>query len=112
MSETFTVAEVALRLKVSPSTVRREIADGRLTARRMRSAIRVSSADLDAYIEALPTWQSANEGTDTRSGSDLAAVVASSARCLLAQHDGTPNTSSERSSRRKSPLWLAANRSG
>lgn len=65
MTETLTVAEVARRLKVSKSTVYREIADGRLVARRVRSrSVRVSSSDLDAYIAGLQIWESASVATD------------------------------------------------
>ena len=47
-----TVAEVARELRVSPATVYREIADGKLAIRQVRRKSFVHRADLDAYLKA------------------------------------------------------------
>jgi len=46
----FTLPEAAFRLRVSVRTVEREIADGKLTAVRIRRAVRISSIELSTYI--------------------------------------------------------------
>lgn len=51
-----TVAETAERLKCSTKTVRRYIADGRLTAYRVGpKMLRVDQADVDRLLRAIPT---------------------------------------------------------
>lgn len=51
-----TVAETAERLKCSTKTVRRYIADGRLTAYRVGpKMLRVDQADVDQLLRAIPT---------------------------------------------------------
>jgi len=52
-----TLRQVADRLKVSLSTVRREILDGRLSAVRIRSLLRVQEAALDAYVRQMEEHQ-------------------------------------------------------
>lgn len=46
-----TVAEVAARLGLCTKTVRRRIADGGLPVHRLGRSLRVSEADLGAYLE-------------------------------------------------------------
>jgi len=48
----WTVSEVATFLKVSPRSVRRYIAEGRLNAYRFGQGYRVSEGDLATFIEA------------------------------------------------------------
>lgn len=55
-----TIAETAERLKCSTKTVRRWIADGRLTAYRVGpKMLRVDLADVDELMRAIPTRRSA-----------------------------------------------------
>ena len=59
-----TLQETASRLRVSVRTVEREIADGKLSAVRVRRRIRISLDALSAYIAvATPKCQSANDTT-------------------------------------------------
>jgi excisionase family DNA binding protein len=46
----FTVGEVALQLNVSPRTVHRWIADRQLVVHRIGRSVRVSVADLKAFL--------------------------------------------------------------
>lgn len=46
--------EVAEQLGVSVKTVRREIRDGRLSARRIRGAVVVLAPEVDRYLAATP----------------------------------------------------------
>lgn len=48
--ELLTLAETALRLKVSLKTVKREVAAGNLPSIRIRSAIRIDPGDVDIYL--------------------------------------------------------------
>jgi excisionase family DNA binding protein len=57
-----TLSEAATRLRVSPSTVRREIADGRLAAVRVRRRILVSPAAIEQYLAACPSAATATAG--------------------------------------------------
>jgi excisionase family DNA binding protein len=49
-SRLLSVATVALRLGVSEKTVRRLVHDGRLTSHRVGRLIRISEADLGAFL--------------------------------------------------------------
>ncbi len=44
-----TVPEAAERLSVSPRTIRRLIAEGKIRAYQIRRAVRISESDLQAY---------------------------------------------------------------
>lgn len=46
----FTVGDIALRLNVSPRTVHRWIADHQLVVHRIGRAVRISDADLRAFL--------------------------------------------------------------
>lgn len=61
-----TVAEVAGRLRVYPSTVRRLIKAGRLPAIRVGRSIRVRERDFDAYTEPNRQWPPTPEETARR----------------------------------------------
>ena len=56
-----TVAEAARQLKVSATTLQREMREGKLIGIRVRGCYRIRQSDLDAYIEQL--CQSASEKT-------------------------------------------------
>ncbi|MCO5121292.1 MAG: helix-turn-helix domain-containing protein [Burkholderiaceae bacterium] len=81
-SPPLTVAEAAKRIGVSTSTVRREIADGRLRATKIRRLVRVDSEEITRYLaqqqETMPC-PSASAGTDVRSELHSVAVAALSA---------------------------------
>lgn len=46
-----TVAEAAAKVGVSPKTIRREIADGKILTRRIRGCVRILDAELARYLE-------------------------------------------------------------
>jgi excisionase family DNA binding protein len=46
----FTIAEIAVRLRVSTRTVRRWIENGDLTAHRFGAAVRIAETDLRAFL--------------------------------------------------------------
>jgi excisionase family DNA binding protein len=50
ISEFMTAKDVAAQLRVSERTVRRLIATGALRVRRVGRAVRISPADLEAYL--------------------------------------------------------------
>jgi excisionase family DNA binding protein len=55
-AQMLTIQNVADRLRCSVDTVRRRIADGRLRALRDGGLIRISEADLTAYIKRSRCW--------------------------------------------------------
>jgi excisionase family DNA binding protein len=74
-----TLPQAARQLAVSERTLRREIADGRLVAVRIRSAYRIRPEDLARYLEAAacPSEKSASDGRF-----DCASAVASALNAL------------------------------
>lgn len=56
---TYTLAETAAEIGVSVKTVRREIRDGNLGARRVRGVVRVLASELDRYLNDAPQIVSA-----------------------------------------------------
>ena len=50
MRVSYTVKEVAQALKVSPITIYRMVSDGRLRAARIGKALRLTPADLKAFL--------------------------------------------------------------
>jgi excisionase family DNA binding protein len=52
MSKLLTLQEVAEQLRVSPRTVKREIAAGELPTVPVRGCTRILASDLDAYLQA------------------------------------------------------------
>ena len=61
-----TIEEVAQALRVTPRFVRRVIADGRLVSGRVGKFVRISQADLEAFLAA--GGLDPNRKTDTGSG--------------------------------------------
>lgn len=50
----YTLDEAAAEARVSVKTLRREIKDGKLRARRLRGGLRILAADLTRYLDGLP----------------------------------------------------------
>lgn len=49
MNEEFTIAECAAMVKVSPRTIRREIAAGKIKVTKIRSRVRIRAEDWEEY---------------------------------------------------------------
>ncbi|HQR23124.1 MAG TPA: excisionase family DNA-binding protein [Burkholderiaceae bacterium] len=102
-----TLRQVAERLHVSERTVRREIADGRLRAVKLRSLYRIRPEDLQAYLAAQPAaCPSATSATDGKSDCALAVADALSRHYRQAPPEPTRAPSKIRSAARKSILRL------
>lgn len=70
-----TVAQVAHRLAVDQSTVRRLIQRGKLTGRKLGGCVRVREEDLEAYIEASKITAATPTPTPPRPRVQATAVV-------------------------------------
>jgi excisionase family DNA binding protein len=104
-----TIAEAAQALKVSERTIRREIADGRLRAVRLRSLYRIRPEDWQAYLAAQPAaCPSDRSATDGRFASVSAVADALSRLYRPAPPAPTRAPSKIRSAARKSTLRLVA----
>lgn len=104
-----TVADAAAALHVSERTVRREIADGRLPAIRLRSLYRIRPEDLQSYLAAQPAaCPSATSATAGKFDSVSAVADALSAHYRQAPPAPTRAPSKIRSAARKSTLRLVA----
>jgi excisionase family DNA binding protein len=57
MAELFKVSELSKLLKVSPSQIRREIADNKLQALNVGATVRISSDEVERYIASLPAYK-------------------------------------------------------
>jgi excisionase family DNA binding protein len=57
MAELFKVSELSKLLKVSPSQIRREIADNKLQALNIGATVRISSDEVERYIASLPAYK-------------------------------------------------------
>ncbi len=62
MSEDFTIEEAAAKLRVSPSTVKREIAEGKLVPTRYRGCTRIAPQDLEEYRKKCRSAGTAGDG--------------------------------------------------
>jgi excisionase family DNA binding protein len=108
-----TVAEAAAWLSVSQRTVRREIADGRLPAAKVRGIMRIDPADLAAYFarqKAENSCRSAATATDGKSEYESVVVAALSGLFPPARPAGTRKPSRARSASARSLLQLVSNR--
>lgn len=102
-----TISDAARELQVSERTIRREIADGRLRAVRLRSLYRIRPEDWQAYLATQPAaCPSDKSATDGRFASALAAVAALSAHSRPAPPEPTRAPSKIRSAARRSTLRL------
>lgn len=105
-ADLLTMNDAAKRLGVSVRTVEREVSDGKLAIVRIRSRRKIDPAELDRYIAANQTCQSAREATATKSASAWAAVNALSEHFQRAQRSQTPARSKSRLAARASTLRL------
>ena len=78
MSElVYTIEEAANEAGVSTSTIKREIADGRLIPTRIRGCVRIAREDLEGYIKqcrSVPT-EKAGKSDFSTTGDELAALL-------------------------------------
>jgi excisionase family DNA binding protein len=103
-----TIAAAARQLAVSERTLRREIADGRLPAVRVRSMYRIRPEDLAAYLARLPACRSEEKATDGKFACVSAVADALSAHYRQAPAVPTRGPSKIRSAARRSTLRLVA----
>ena len=100
-----TLSEAAERLRVSPRTLEREAADGRIAVRMIRSVRVVEEAELSRYIAGLPCLSAGRE-TAGRSGSASVAASVLNAVSRLQLPEPTRGRSKLRSAGRRSTLRL------
>jgi len=85
-----TLENAARHLQVSQRSVRREIAQGKLTAIRVRSKLRIRFEDLQAYLEAQKEQPCPSVNVRTATKSELVSVVDKESRRLSRQAQPAP----------------------
>ena len=103
MTELYTIERCAEMADVSESTIKRDIAEGKLTATRIRGAVRISPSDWEEYLKkcrSVHTEEAGKFGCNTLG-------VGLAARLGLTE---TPRNSSAGSSSRSRIVELAARR--
>jgi excisionase family DNA binding protein len=85
-----TLDAAARHLQVSPRSVRREIAQGKLTAIRVRNRLRIREEDLQAYLDAQKEKPCPSVSVASVTRSELVSVADSVSRKLSPQAPHAP----------------------